>query len=187
MKELGKDLNLLLDSLYWIKRINTVYQKNYEDPEDYKDLICKNLENIGISLGEVSDKTRSLFLYSKEDWKKIIGFRNISAHTYKIINMKIVLDIVKNKVPELKNNIVNIFKSLIKEADENNKPIEFEFDKNVYSLNYTYPYDKVVITINGESFNSKSIPKKNIEQAIDNIITDKEITFGISLNNTLNS
>ncbi len=82
MKEFDKDLNLLLDSLYWIKRINTVYQKNYEDPEDYKDLICKNLENIGISLGEVSDKTRSLFPYSKEDWKKKIkGVRFIYSST----------------------------------------------------------------------------------------------------------
>ena len=185
MKEFDKDLNLLLDSLYWIKRINTVYRKNYEDPEDYKDLICKNLENIGISLDGISDKTRSLYPYSKEDWKKIIGFRNISAHTYKIINMKIVLDIVKNKVPELKNNTVNTLKSLIKEAVKNNKPVEFESDKNVYSMNYIYPYDKVNITINGESFNSKLILKKNIEQVIDNMITGKEITFRISLNNTL--
>lgn len=180
MKE-DKDLSLLFDSLYWIKRINTIYQKNYEDPEDYKDLICKNLENIGVSLGEISDKTRAYYPYSKEDWKKIIGFRNISAHTYKIINMKIVMDLVENKMPELRDNTVNVIKSLIRNTAEENKSIEFEFNKNVYSLNYPYPYDKVAININ-DGFNSKSTLKNNINQVVNNIINGKELTFGISFN-----
>lgn len=174
MKE-DKDSSFLFDNLYWIKRVNTVYRKNYEDPEDYKDLICKNLENIGISLAKISDKTRAYYPYSKEEWKKLIGFRNISAHTYKIINMKIVMDIVENKIPDLKNNTVNAIKSLIRDAAEENRTIEFEFEKNVYSLNYPYPYNKVSITING-SFNPESILKNNINQAIDNIINGRELT-----------
>lgn len=177
MKE-DKDLSLLFDSLYWIKRVNTVYRKNYEDPEDYKDLICKNLENIGISLAKISDKTHAYYPYSKEEWRKLVGFRNISAHTYKIINMKIVIDIVENKISDLKDNTVNAIKSLIRDAAEESISIEFEFEKNVYSLNYLYPYNKVSITING-SFNPKSILINNINQAIDNIINGRELTFGI--------
>jgi uncharacterized protein with HEPN domain len=82
MKDPERDLGHLFDILYWIKRINAIYKRNYEDTEDYKDLLCKNLENIGISAGQISEKNRDLFLYSKDDWKAIIGFRNISAHTY---------------------------------------------------------------------------------------------------------
>ena len=66
MKE-DKDLSLLFDSLYWIKRVNTVYRKNYEDPEDYKDLICKNLENIGISLAKISEKHAHIILTQKKN------------------------------------------------------------------------------------------------------------------------
>ena len=69
------------------------------------------------------------------------------------------MDIVENKISDLKNNTVNAIKSLIRDAAEENRTIEFEFEKNVYSLNYPYPYNKVSITING-GFNPESILKK---------------------------
>ena len=165
-----------------LKEFNAIYKRNYEDAEDYNDLLCKNLENIGVSAGEISEKNRSLFLYSKDDWKAIIGFRNISAHTYKVVSMKIVLDIIKNDIPKLKDKTANIILSLIQETLENKKPIEFEFDKKVYSLNYLYPYnDKITVTVDNNNFNPITLPKKNISQAVDNIINDKELMSGISI------
>ncbi|MHB1665185.1 MAG: HepT-like ribonuclease domain-containing protein [bacterium] len=175
MKDLERDLGHLFDILYWIKRLNVVSKRNYEDPEDYKDLLCKNLENIGISGGKISDNTRGLYLYSKDEWKEIIGFRNISAHAYETISMKTVLDIVKNDIPEFKEKTSNIISSLIKENLENKKPVEFEFEKKIYSLEYPYPYnDKINIITDNDNFNLKTILMKNIPQVIDNIVNNKE-------------
>lgn len=80
----------------------------------------------------------------------------------------------------LKEKTANIISSLIKETLENKKPIEFEFEKKVYSLNFLYPYnDKITVTVDNNNFNSITLPKKNISQAVDNIINDKELMSGI--------
>lgn len=58
---------------------------------------------------EIKDKEQDI------DWKKIAGLRDILIHAYFGIDVDIVWDIVKNKVPELKKKVLKLLDELINE------------------------------------------------------------------------
>jgi uncharacterized protein with HEPN domain len=50
--------------------------------------------------------------YRSIPWKAIVGFRNISIHEYFGISLQLVWEIAKNDLPDLKEKIQYILKSL---------------------------------------------------------------------------
>ncbi|MBU1006961.1 MAG: DUF86 domain-containing protein [Candidatus Omnitrophica bacterium] len=70
------------------------------------DGIVRNLEIIGEAVKNIPQDIKNENL--DVEWKKIAGLRDILAHEYFGIDLEILWDIVKNKLPELKIKISNL-------------------------------------------------------------------------------
>lgn len=70
----------------------------------------KQLEIIGEAASHVSGKTRKQF--PQIEWKEIIGLRNILVHEYFGVDKKIVWDIIKDNLPNLKQDIKKMLSKL---------------------------------------------------------------------------
>ena len=96
--------------------------ENYSKNISYEDFIknpllvdgvIRNLQIIGEAAKKVPAGIKRK--YSNVEWKKIAGLRDVLIHEYFRINLKIVWDIVCNKIPELKSAIKQIVKENEKE------------------------------------------------------------------------
>lgn len=68
------------------------------------------MEIIGEASNKITKELKSEF--SDIEWSQIVGMRNVFAHEYFGIDSKVVWDIIKNDIPELKGKVENILKSL---------------------------------------------------------------------------
>jgi len=98
------------DVLEAIEKIQN-YTKNKSYEEFVKDGlltdgVIRNLEIIGEAVKNIPSEIKKK--HQNVEWKKISGLRDILIHSYSGINLTIVWDIVKNKLPILKNSIKEI-------------------------------------------------------------------------------
>lgn len=70
------------------------------------DAIVRNFEIIGEAASKIPQEIRDK--YPMIEWRKIADFRNVLAHEYFGIKYKILWDIIKNKIPDLKTAIQSI-------------------------------------------------------------------------------
>lgn len=64
------------------------------------DAIVRNFEIIGEAANNIPQEIKDK--YPIVEWRKIADFRNVLAHEYFGIKHKIMWDIIKNKLPDLK-------------------------------------------------------------------------------------
>jgi len=64
----------------------------------------RNLEIIGEAVKKISLSIRKE--YPRIEWKKISGLRDILVHEYFGVDVEIVWDIVKNRLPDLKKKVI---------------------------------------------------------------------------------
>ena len=75
---------------------------------DIQDAVLRRLEIISEASCNIPYETRSK--YPEVEWKKIIGFRVVVAHTYFKVDLDIVWDIIESELPKLKKQIKEILK-----------------------------------------------------------------------------
>jgi len=98
------------DILTSIKKIQT-YVKNlsleeFSHDEMRIDAVLRNLEIIGEAAGRIPPDVREI--YPDIEWRKIVGLRNILIHEYSGVNLKIVWDIIENKLNPLKAELLKV-------------------------------------------------------------------------------
>ena len=108
------DRKFLLDILEACNRIidfikNIIYNVFIEDIKT-QDVVLRNIEIIGEAVKNTSDTLKNR--YNEIEWKKIAGMRDKLIHFYFGVNLDIVWDVAKNKVPVLKDKITNILLEL---------------------------------------------------------------------------
>ena len=73
------------------------------------DGIVRNLEIVGEAAKNIPKQIKEK--YPEIEWKKMAGLRDVLAHEYFGIDSEVVWDIVKNKLPILKNQMKRISKN----------------------------------------------------------------------------
>jgi uncharacterized protein with HEPN domain len=69
----------------------------------------KQMEIIGEASNHISEETKSKF--SDIEWRQIIGMRNIFVHEYFGIDSKLVWEIIRQDLPDLKSKVFAIIES----------------------------------------------------------------------------
>jgi len=70
----------------------------------------KQIEIIGEAGNHVSNEIKTRF--SSVEWAQIVGMRNVFVHEYFGVDSSLVWEIIKNDLPDLKEKIILILKSL---------------------------------------------------------------------------
>lgn len=104
----------LKDILVAIKKINKYTTgltfKRLKRDALVSDAIVRNLEIIGEASKNIPRRIREK--YPDIEWRKICGLRDILVHEYFGIDIQILWDIIKNKLPDLKKKITRVLKSI---------------------------------------------------------------------------
>jgi uncharacterized protein with HEPN domain len=101
----------ILDAIRKIENYteNLTYEEFLKD-ELRQDGIVKNLEVIGEAVKNIPDDLREKKPHI--EWKKIAGLRDILTHEYFGINLEIVWDVIWNKIPGLKTNVIDLLSEM---------------------------------------------------------------------------
>jgi len=111
-RELRLFIEDILESIGLIETyIGDNSKEKLENNQKLKDSIVRRLEIIGEAVKNIPDSFREK--YPGVPWKKIAGLRDIIIHTYFDIDSDIVWDIIKKDLPDLKQNIQKIKKTLL--------------------------------------------------------------------------
>jgi uncharacterized protein with HEPN domain len=96
-------LHILEETNFILSISENLTFEQFNTNETYKRAIERSLEIIGEAANAISDEL--VLSYPTIHWRRMISFRNFIAHEYFAIDNKMVFGIVKNNIPELKNEI----------------------------------------------------------------------------------
>ena len=74
------------------------------------DAVLRNIMIIGEAVSQLSSSFKDN--HSNVPWQKIKDLRNIVIHKYRKIDFEIIQDVIKNKLPELKEQMEEILSGL---------------------------------------------------------------------------
>jgi uncharacterized protein with HEPN domain len=92
--------HIIEEADYLARQSEALDYKAFVEDENLRRGFVRSLEIIGEAVknlpGEFKDK------HPEVEWKKIAGMRDMLIHHYFGVNYKVVWDVVKNQVPDLK-------------------------------------------------------------------------------------
>lgn len=101
----------ILEAIRKIKRYTeNINFEEFADNELIQDGVVRNLEIIGEAVKNIPEDVKRD--NPDVEWRKIAELRDILIHAYFGIDVEVVWDIVKNKVPKLKEKVENILSKL---------------------------------------------------------------------------
>lgn len=103
-------LKHILDECEYIKSVITAeLEKNdFLENETLKRAVVRSLEIIGEASKMISVDLK--YRWNSISWKNMAGMRDRLIHNYMGVNYSIVWDVVKNKIPELYEQIERVIK-----------------------------------------------------------------------------
>ena len=101
----------IVDVLIAIDKINRKIERAksievFISDEDMFDSAMRDLEIIGEAAKHIL-KDEKFAKNAKIDWRRVVDFRNIVVHEYFGIDLGIVVDVIKNKIPMLKKDLMD--------------------------------------------------------------------------------
>lgn len=103
-KEPKEFLRHIVDECSYLNSVSQNLEYNsFLDDETLKRAVVRSLEIIGEATKKIPTDFRDS--NSSIQWKSMAGMRDRLIHDYIGVNYSIVWDVIKNKIPELKNQI----------------------------------------------------------------------------------
>ena len=103
-KEPKEFLRHIVDECSYLISVSQSLEYNsFLDDETLKRAVVRSLEIIGEATKKIPVDFREN--HNSIQWKNMAGMRDRLIHDYVGVNYSIVWDVVKNKIPELKNQI----------------------------------------------------------------------------------
>lgn len=107
MKDDKVFLKHILDEInFLIQNTDRINFEEFKKDELLKRASTRSIEVIGEAVKNISSGFRKK--YKDIEWKKIAGMRDKVIHFYFGVNWDVVWDVIKNKVPKLKEQIEKI-------------------------------------------------------------------------------
>ena len=107
MKESKIFLRHIMDEIEYLQaKVESLEYEGFINDEDIKRIFVRSLEVVGEATKNLPEDFRNK--YPQVEWKRFARLRDVLIHQYFGINYERVWDIVKNKIPKLKEEIRNI-------------------------------------------------------------------------------
>ena len=101
-RDYKQQLDDILQAIAFIQEyVKDVDYKTFETDRKTQDAVIRNLEIIGEAARIIPDEVRDKA--AETQWYKIIALRNILIHEYFGVNLKIVWDVIQNKLDALES------------------------------------------------------------------------------------
>jgi uncharacterized protein with HEPN domain len=99
-------LHIIEEADYLMRQSADLDYSGFVEDENLRRGFVRSLEIIGEAVKNPFLKFKDL--HPDMEWKKIAGMRDMLIHHYFGVNYKVVWDVVKNQVPDLKKKIETI-------------------------------------------------------------------------------
>ena len=101
-RDYKQHLDDILEAITFIREyVKSMDYKAFEADRKTQDAVIRNLEIIGEAARTVPEEVRDKA--AEIQWHKIIALRNILIHEYFGVNLKILWDVVQNKLDAVEN------------------------------------------------------------------------------------